>query len=131
MQRPQQQHYVPCLEVTRPSHLHRCKLFHRFLAFYQCHCNPHCGDECLRRDLQEENIVRKSKALCLGCLVHLFSSKKSTAKPHMRTVSLRTFAQKFSSRWIFFKFLLQSDSVLLVSKFGVTDFVSEIKRMGN
>ena len=48
---------------------------------------------------------------------------------------LRTFARKFSSRWNFFKFLLQSDNGLLVSempkKWGVTSFVSEIKRVEN
>jgi len=48
---------------------------------------------------------------------------------------LRTFARKFSSRWIFLKFLLQSNNELLVSvkqsKLGVTDFVSEIKRVEN
>ena len=48
---------------------------------------------------------------------------------------LRTFARKFSSRWIFLKFLLRTDNELLVSeiqkKVGVTDFVSEIKSVEN
>ena len=52
-----------------------------------------------------------------------------------RDLSLRTFAQKFSSRQIFLNVLLQSDNELLVSemqkKLGVTDFVSEIKRVEN
>ena len=48
---------------------------------------------------------------------------------------LRTFARKFSSRWNFFKFLLQADNELLVpeiqKKLGVTVCVSEIKRVEN
>ena len=50
-------------------------------------------------------------------------------------MTLRTFARKFSSRWIFLKFLLRTDNELLVSeiqkKVGVTDFVSEIKSEEN
>ena len=48
---------------------------------------------------------------------------------------LRTFARKFSSRYNFFKVLLQAANELLVSemhkKLGVTVFVSEIKRVVN
>ena len=48
---------------------------------------------------------------------------------------MRTFARKFSSRYKFFKFLLQADNELLVpemqKKLGVTVFVSEIKRVVN
>ena len=48
---------------------------------------------------------------------------------------LRTFARKFSSRYNFFKFLLQADNELLVPemqrKLGVTVFVSEMKCVAN
>ena len=48
----------------------------------------------------------------------------------------RTFARKFSNRQIFFKFLLWSDNELYYlrreyKKVGVTDFISEIKRVEN
>ena len=51
------------------------------------------------------------------------------------STNLRTFARKFSSQFVIFKSLLQSDNELLVSemqkKLEVTDFVSEINRVEN